>query len=52
MKANKDEREAFDQEAKQLLNGSKPWRPTWQALGLNYGKPVLGDASKRSSARS
>ncbi|KAL2821634.1 ribosomal protein L23-domain-containing protein [Aspergillus granulosus] len=43
-KPNKEEREAFEAEAKKLLDGSKPWRPTWQALGLNYNRPTTGDA--------
>ncbi|KAL2829939.1 ribosomal protein L23-domain-containing protein [Aspergillus cavernicola] len=42
MEANKEEREALDEEAKKLLGGEKPWRPTWQALGLNYDRPVVG----------
>ncbi|KAL4931535.1 mitochondrial 54S ribosomal protein uL23m [Aspergillus undulatus] len=36
------EHEAFDEQAKQLLNGEKAWRPTWQALGLNYDRPAIG----------
>ncbi|KAL2864674.1 mitochondrial 54S ribosomal protein uL23m [Aspergillus lucknowensis] len=44
MEPNKEEREAFEEEAKKLLDGSKPWRPTWQALGLNYDRPIVGGA--------
>ncbi|KAL2853692.1 hypothetical protein BJX68DRAFT_265154 [Aspergillus pseudodeflectus] len=43
-KPNEAEREAFEAEAKKLLDGSKPWRPTWQALGLNYNRSAVGDA--------
>jgi hypothetical protein len=43
-KPNEAEREAFEAEAKKLLDGSKPWRPTWQALGLNYNRSSVGDA--------
>ncbi|KAL2853215.1 hypothetical protein BJY01DRAFT_77800 [Aspergillus pseudoustus] len=43
-KPNTEEREAFEAEANKLLDGSKPWRPTWQALGLNYNRPAVGDA--------
>lgn len=43
MKANKEEREAFEEEAKKLLDGSKAWRPTWQALGLNYNRSIIGN---------
>ncbi|KAE8149311.1 hypothetical protein BDV25DRAFT_156586 [Aspergillus avenaceus] len=45
MKAKKDEREAFSEDAKKLLDGSKPWRPTWQALGLSYDRSGLGKSS-------
>ncbi|KKK21242.1 mitochondrial 54S ribosomal protein, partial [Aspergillus ochraceoroseus] len=48
MKANKDERETFEEDAKKLLDGSKSWRPTWQALGLNYNRSILG-ATKGSA---
>ncbi|KAL3464235.1 hypothetical protein BJX64DRAFT_255265 [Aspergillus heterothallicus] len=43
LKANQDERDALDAEAKKLLDGSKKWRPTWQALGLNYNRTAVGD---------
>ncbi|KAL3451952.1 ribosomal protein L23-domain-containing protein [Aspergillus insuetus] len=43
-KPNAAERESFEAEAKKLLDGSKPWRPTWQALGLNYNRSAVGDA--------
>ncbi|KAI9376351.1 hypothetical protein BJX61DRAFT_490342 [Aspergillus egyptiacus] len=42
MEPNKEEREVFAEEAQKLLSGEKPWRPTWQALGLNYDRPVVG----------
>ncbi|BCR88620.1 mitochondrial 54S ribosomal protein uL23m [Aspergillus chevalieri] len=42
MEPNKPEREAFEEEAKQLLEGKKAWRPTWQALGLSYDRSALG----------
>ncbi|KAL4784930.1 ribosomal protein L23-domain-containing protein [Aspergillus varians] len=42
MKSNDEAREVFGEEAKKLLSGEKPWRPTWQALGLNYDRPVFG----------
>ncbi|OJI96091.1 hypothetical protein ASPVEDRAFT_122817 [Aspergillus versicolor CBS 583.65] len=44
MQPDKESREAFDAEAKKLLSGEKPWRPTWQALGLNYDRPAVGSA--------
>ncbi|KAF9888708.1 54S ribosomal protein L23, mitochondrial [Aspergillus nanangensis] len=52
MKANKEEREVFDDEAKKILDGSKPWRPTWQALGLSYDRAGLSAAKGSTSARS
>ncbi|RAL14003.1 mitochondrial 54S ribosomal protein uL23m [Aspergillus homomorphus CBS 101889] len=47
------ERESYAEEAKKILSGEKPWRPTWQALGLNYDrsalrKPQQGSRSSRS----
>ena len=48
MKANTDERDAYAEEAKKLLDGSKPWRPTWQALGLSYDRTGLGKSSTSS----
>ncbi|KAL4919753.1 ribosomal protein L23-domain-containing protein [Aspergillus aurantiobrunneus] len=47
MQVDKEAREAFDEEAKKLLAGEKPWRPTWQALGLSFDRPSLG-SGKRS----
>lgn len=44
MQPDKESREAFDAEAKKLLSGEKPWRPTWQALGLSYDRPSVGSA--------
>ncbi|KAL3472103.1 hypothetical protein BJX99DRAFT_236107 [Aspergillus californicus] len=43
MKPKEDDRTIFDEEAKKLLSGEKPWRPTWQALGLNYNRPAVGE---------
>ncbi|KAL5341585.1 ribosomal protein L23-domain-containing protein [Aspergillus crustosus] len=43
MKPNTEERESLEAEAKKLLSGEKPWRPTWQALGLSYERGVLGN---------
>ncbi|KAL4796054.1 hypothetical protein BDV19DRAFT_362028 [Aspergillus venezuelensis] len=37
-----DEFDTVDEEAKKLITGEKPWRPTWQALGLNYDRPSVG----------
>lgn len=51
MKANESEREAYEKEAKELLDGKKVWRPTWQALGLSYDRKGLG-ADKGSSSTS
>jgi large subunit ribosomal protein L23 len=43
MQANKEERESLENEAKKLLSGEKPWRPTWQALGLSYDRGLTGN---------
>jgi large subunit ribosomal protein L23 len=52
MQAPKEEREVFEEAAKEILSGSKPWRPTWQALGLSYDRPVVGGAKGAPSPRS
>lgn len=51
MEPNKAEREEYAKEAKQLLEGTKTWRPTWQALGLNYDRSLL-KATKGSASTS
>lgn len=52
MQAPKEEREVFEEAAKEIMSGSKPWRPTWQALGLSYDRPVVGAAKGSPSPRS
>ncbi|KAG2416482.1 hypothetical protein HFD88_007697 [Aspergillus terreus] len=52
MQAPKEEREVFEEAAKEILSGSKPWRPTWQALGLSYDRPVVGGVKGAPSPRS
>ncbi|KAL4937411.1 hypothetical protein BDV06DRAFT_215906 [Aspergillus oleicola] len=39
------ESDALTKEAKKVLGGEKPWRPTWQALGLNYDRFAVGRKS-------
>lgn len=42
MKADEKEREVYKEDAKKLLEGAKPWRPTWKALGLgHYERPLV-----------
>ena len=48
---NKTEREEYAKEAKELLAGTKTWRPTWQALGLNYDRSIFR-AGKNSTSTS
>lgn len=45
MEPNKEERKEYEADAKKLLDGSKAWRPTWQALGLNYDRTTIGKRS-------
>ncbi|RAH44432.1 mitochondrial 54S ribosomal protein uL23m [Aspergillus aculeatinus CBS 121060] len=45
MLAPTKERESYAAEAEKILSGEKPWRPTWQALGLNYDRAVRGKAA-------
>lgn len=42
LKPKTDERDAFEDVAKKMLSGEKQWKPTWQALGLNYERPFKG----------
>ncbi|KAL6238629.1 hypothetical protein BDW75DRAFT_201209 [Aspergillus navahoensis] len=49
MKPNTEMREAYEEAAKDILSGKKTWRPTWQALGLNYDRPVLSGAAGKGS---
>lgn len=37
----KNEAEAYENQAKELLEGKQTWKPTWQALGLSYNRPAL-----------
>lgn len=48
MEPNKPEREAFEKEAKEIVEGKKTWRPTWQALGLSYDRSALARGSTSS----
>lgn len=41
MKAPETRREAYEKQAKDLLEGKTTWRPTWQALGLQYERAAL-----------
>ncbi|KAH8705117.1 hypothetical protein BGW36DRAFT_332217 [Talaromyces proteolyticus] len=41
MEAPEKKRTALEQQAKDLLEGKITWRPTWQALGLQYNRPSL-----------
>ncbi|KAL2006183.1 hypothetical protein VTN00DRAFT_9837 [Thermoascus crustaceus] len=52
MEPNKAEREAYAEQAKELLEGKRRWRPTWQALGLNYDRPLFPAAGKQSTGPS
>ncbi|PLN79164.1 ribosomal protein L23 family protein [Aspergillus taichungensis] len=45
MEPNKEARKEYEADAKKLLDGSKAWRPTWQALGLNYDRTTIGKRS-------
>ncbi|KAI5308841.1 hypothetical protein KEM55_004732, partial [Ascosphaera atra] len=41
-KEPKQSREMFAEHAKLIREGKQKWRPTWQALGLNFNRPMLG----------
>lgn len=49
---NEAEREAYAEQAKLMLEGKLKWRPTWQALGLNYDRPLLPPSGKQSTGSS
>lgn len=40
-KPDEDEREAFKEQAKELKGDKESWRPTWQALGLDFAHKEL-----------
>jgi large subunit ribosomal protein L23 len=40
-KAPESAREAYEKQAKDILEGKTAWRPTWQALGLQYDRAAL-----------
>jgi large subunit ribosomal protein L23 len=41
-KAPEAKRELLAEQAKLMLGGKETWKPTWQALGLNFDRPLLG----------
>lgn len=49
LKPDEEDREAYAKQAKELLEGKAVWRPTWQALGLNYNRPNVPSLSKPKS---
>lgn len=40
-KPDEDERKAFKEQAKELKEDKESWRPTWQALGLDFSHKEL-----------
>ena len=38
LKPNNKVRDTFKDRAKEIQEGTRVWRPTWQALGLNYDR--------------
>ncbi|KAJ5690290.1 54S ribosomal protein [Penicillium macrosclerotiorum] len=49
---NTDLRKAFKEQAKQLKENSAEWRPTWQALGLDFAKGNAIRGKDRTSGHS
>lgn len=49
---DKVEQNSYEKEAKQMLEGKKTWRPTWQALGLSYDRSLLGSKGNGSAPSS
>lgn len=47
---DEDARKAYAKQASQLLEGKKKWRPTWQALGLNYDRASVGQKVESPSS--
>ena len=41
-KAPEAKRKLLAEQAKLMLEGKETWKPTWQALGLNFDRPLLG----------
>lgn len=46
MEPDTAEREAYEKQAKEMLEGKQVWRPTWQALGFNYDRPAIPPSPK------
>lgn len=42
------EADAYEDQAKELLEGKTTWKPTWQALGLSYNRPALARLNGRA----
>lgn len=38
---DEDMRKAYEEQAKELVEGKQTWRPTWQALGLDFAHKEL-----------
>lgn len=37
----KGEKDSFEKQAKDLLEGKETFKPTWQTLGIKYDRPSL-----------
>lgn len=50
--ADETARETFENAAREIREEKKTWRPTWQALGLNYDRTSLWKSGKEDSTGS
>ena len=51
-KAPKTRREILAEQAQKILDGKETWKPTWQALGLNYNRPVVNPMEQSTQSKS
>lgn len=45
-------RETYEEAAADMTEKKPEWRPTWQALGLNYNRPIVGITKPSAASKS
>lgn len=51
-KPDEKAREAYEDAATEINENKTQWRPTWQALGLNYNRPIVGTSKTSAASKS
>jgi len=52
LEPDEEDRGAFEKQAKELLEGKRVWRPTWQALGMKFDRPAIPHLERTSKGPS